>query len=368
MARHEGAGGGHPCLGEVTRLGRRALASILGLALCFSELALAAPPPDETPPQETPPEATPPEPQTAAEWYARGYELGTAGNYEAAAAAFLRSYELQPTAEALFNAALAHEQAGATIEAIETYERFLAEPAPPPDLVEAARLSIEALLPKVAVLKGLRYAPEQPPAELYIDGQQIALDEFPRLMMPGEIEIEVVSKTGERASETYELAAGEALIVDLRGLLPPPVEPPPPEFEVEGPTEEELEAARTYARRTQTLRKVTWVGIGLTGATAIGAATLGGLALREKGLFEKYTCSEFQDQMCPEGFVTEDPESHWTTYGHYVRGGTILAGISGGFAIATLVIGVVVVRRSKPRAGAPAVLVEPTASGVRVRF
>jgi tetratricopeptide (TPR) repeat protein len=354
-------------LGEVTRgrLGRRALASIVGVACASAGLVHAAPPPDPVP------EVQPPtEPQTAAEWYTHGYELGVAGNYEAAAAAFLRSYELQRTAEALFNAALAYEQAGKTIEAIETYERFMAEPSPPADLIEAAHQSIEALLPTIAVLKGLRYAPEQPPAELYVDGERVELDAFPRLVLPGEIEIEVVAKSGARASESYELAAGEKLIVDLRGLLPPPELPPPEIVEVEddGPTVAELEAARVRARQAATLRKLTWVGLGVTGATAIGAATLGGLAQRESDLYEKYTCFQFTDDVCPSDFELGDAQSHLRAYHQYVRSGTILAGISGGFAIATLVIGIVAARKSKPRAGAPSVLVVPMSNGIVLRF
>jgi hypothetical protein len=341
------------------RLGRRALASILGVACASTELAHAAPAPDAS---------DPPEPQTAAQWYARGYELGTAGDYEAAAAAFLRSYELQPTSEAMFNVALAHEQAGATIDAITYYERFLAEPSPAPDLVEAARLSIDSLMAKVAVLKGVLHSPEQPPSELYVNGERIELDGFPHLVLPGKIEIEVVAQTGERAGDTIELAAGETLIVDLRGLLPAP-EPPPPDVVVdEGPSPAELEAALARARRTTTLRNVTWVGIGLTGASAITATTLGLLARREHQLYEQFTCFEFPGQACPPEFEIDDVDAHLRAHGRYVWSGTILAGVSGGLAITTLVIGLVVVRRSKARAGASTVSVVPTPAGIGLRF
>jgi tetratricopeptide (TPR) repeat protein len=353
------------------RLGRRAvtrrgLSLVLGVACASADLAHAAPPdPSESP---EPPDTQ--EPQTAAQWYARGYELGVAGDYEAAAAAFLRSYELQPTSEALFNVALAHEQAGATIDAILYYERFLAEPAPPPDLVEAAHLSIDSLLTKVAVLEGLRYAPEQPPTELYVNGERVEIDGFPRLVLPGEIEVEVVAKSGERAHESYDLAAGETLIVDLRGLLPTP-EPPPPDIVVDdGPNPAELEAdrARARARRTAKLRKLTWVGIGVTGASVIGASTLGLLAQRERKLYEQFTCFEFVGQVCPPDFAIEDADAHRRAYGRYVWSGTIVAGVSGGFAIATLVIGLVAVRSARPRAGSSKVAWVPMPGGIGLRF
>lgn len=368
------------------RLGRGVLALLLGVACASANLVHAAPP-DDPPPDPPASPASPepdacdptsdaacpaPEPQTAAEWYARGYELGTAGDFEAAAAAFLRSYELQPTSEALFNVALAHEQAGATITAITYYERFLAEPAPPPDLVEAAHLSIDSLLTKVAVLEGLRYRPEQPPAELYVNGERVELDDFPRLVLPGAIELEVVAQTGERARESIELVAGETLIVDLRELLPAP-EPPPLDIVVdEAPSFAELEAARARAQRAATLRKLTWVGIGVTGATAITASTLGLLAQRERKRYERFTCFEFVGQVCPPDFEPGDADAHRRAYGRYVRSGTILAGVSGGFAIATLVIGLVAVRSSRPRAGSssgsPRVSLVPTPGGIGLRF
>lgn len=337
-------------------LARTLLASFLGFACGLANLAHAAPPEDAG------------EPKTAAEWYARGYELGIAGDYEAAAAAFLRSYELQPTSEALFNVALAHEQAGATIDAITYYERFLAEPAPPPDLVEAAHVSIDLLMAKVGVVKGLRYPPEQPPAELYVNGERVELDAFPRLVQPGKVEIEVVANTGERARESYELAAGETLIVDLRGLLPAP-EPPPPDIVVdEGPSPAELEADRARVRRTKMLVQLTWVGLGVTGATAIGATTLGLLAQRERRLYEQFTCLEFVGGVCPPDFEIDDADAHLRAYGRFVRGGTILAGVSGGLAIATLVVGLVAVRSKKPRAGSFGVRVMPAPGGFGLRF
>lgn len=357
------------------RLGRRVCVAILAVVWTSADLAHAAPPdgpadqadpPNSTAPAEPP--TTPTEPKTAAEWYARGIELGTAGEYEAAAAAFLRSYELQPTSEALFNVALAHEQAGATIDAIMVYERFLAEPSPAPELVEAAHASIDSLLTKVAVLKGLRYAPEQPPAELYVDGERVELDGFPRLVLPGEIEIEVVARTGARARESIELAAGETSIVDLRGLLPAP-EPPPPDIVVdEGPSPAELEAERARARRAAKLRKLTWAGVGVTGVSAIAAGTLGLLARREAQLYDQFTCFEFDGQVCPSDFELGDPDAHLRAHGRYVWSGTILAGVSGGFAIATLVVGLVAVRSAKPRAGASTVSWVPTPSGFGLRF
>jgi tetratricopeptide (TPR) repeat protein len=355
----------------------------LVLACSLAPSARAAPPEDEPPESDDAPACDPesdeaceppesPEPKTAGEWYARGYELGNAGDFPAAAAAFLRSYELQPTPEALFNAALAYENAGATIEAIRTYKRFLAEPERTQTLVPAAERSIDALMREVAVLKGVRYDPERAPAKLLIQGEPVELDAFPLLVLPGEIEVEVVDAAGKHAREFYELDAGESLVVDLRALLPPPPEPPEPELIVdEGPSQAELEAARARARRGRTLRKITWAGLGLSGAGAVAAATFGGLALREKRLFEDATCFEFEGGVCPPDHPIGDPGLHSRSYTRYVLAGTITAGVSAGVAVTSAIIGLVSLRYDRPRArsgGRASVRIVPGPGLINLRF
>lgn len=312
-----------------------------------------------------------PEPQTATEWYVHGIELGIAGENVAAAEAFMRSYELQPTSEALFNAALAHENAGAAIDAITTYERFLAEPGRTEKYVPQAEASIEALMRTVAVLKGVRHAPTRPPAELFIAGQRVELDGFPVLVMPGEVEVEVVDAAGKRASEVYELGAGDALVVDLRALLPPEPEPKPPE-DIETPAEppEDIEPPAP-APRGELLRKLTWAGIGLSAGTAIAAGTMGYLTGRQGQDFEVDTCYEFPDGICPGDFEPGDPRSHNSTYRRYWISTAVLTGVSGALAVASLAVGLASrrYRRSGHGPGARAtVQIWPTLGGVAIQF
>jgi tetratricopeptide (TPR) repeat protein len=311
-------------------------------------------------------------PETAIEWYAHGIELASAEDFTGAAEAFMRSYELQPTSEALFNAAYAYENAGAKIDAIRTYERFLAHPEPKQDRVPQAKRSIDALMAEVALLKGLRYDDERPPKELIVEGQPVELDAFPLLVMPGEIEIEVVDLEGERSREVYELAAGDALVVDLRALLAPPPEPPKPDVIVdEGPTEAELDAARRRARKARALRKVTWVGVGLTGATALGAVTFGLLALGERNHYGDDNCLEQVGGVCPNDKVIGDPEGHYNAYTRDVVAATALAGVSGCLAVATLVVGLVSRRYERPPrnpGGRASVRLRPGVGGLLLEF
>jgi tetratricopeptide (TPR) repeat protein len=354
---------------------------VSSLTCATANLAHAAPPdPDGDAPaldgdtlehDEAPAEDEPP--QTAGEWYARGYELGNAGDYAAAADAFLRSYVLQPTSEALFNAALGYENAGATLDAIATYERFLDEPARKEDLVDAARRSIDAMLEEVAVLKGVRFAATRPPAQLLVQGQPVELDRFPLLVLPGAIEIEVIDEHGIHARETYELAPGETLFVDLRALLPPPREPDPDPDPVisSGPSADQLEAGRAHARLALSLRTTTWIGLGLSGAGAVSVVSLGLLAQREQRRFNTDSCYTFPNGVCPPDFDIGDPNKHQRAYTRYALSAAVMGGITGGLAITTLVIGLVSVRharRARQLTDNPTVRVLPGLGGVTLEF
>ncbi|WP_146157324.1 tetratricopeptide repeat protein [Enhygromyxa salina] len=286
-------------------------------------------------------------PETAIEWYARGYELGNAGDYAAAAEAFLRSYDLQPTPEALFNAAFAFEQAGATLDAISTYERVLTEPARSEELAAEAQRSIDELSKEVAVLKGIRFAAARPPAQLFVQGRSVDLDAFPILVLPGEIELEVVDERGVRTRETYQLAAGEALVVDLRALLPSPPKPDPKPVLDAGPTETELDAARTHARLALALRNTTWVGVGLSGAGAVSVLSLALLAQREQRRFNADSCYQFPDDACPDDFELGDPNAHQRAYKRYALSASVAGGVSAGLVLTTLVVGLVSVRHAR---------------------
>lgn len=334
----------------------------------------AAPPSDDVIADEsTAPVADPPrdgEPKTALEWYDRGIELGGAGEYLGAAEAFLKSFEIQPTAAALLNAAYAYESAGRPLEAVLTYQRYLERADADDEHSELARAAIEALMPELAVLKGLRFDTKDPPAHIRVAGRERTLDEFPLAMLPGEIEIEVEASDGRKGSERYTLAAGESLVVDVRALLPSPiVEPPRPELE--DPDRAQREAAQrdiaTHGRRLRVLRPATWAGLGVTGAAGVTILTVGLLAVRGKRLYEAEDCfGPPHDGVCPPDY-DGDPEARLAEFERLRLGTNIAIGIGAGLALTTLVVGLVALRERNRHRAARARLeaLRPTA---RIRF
>ncbi|MEM9193440.1 MAG: tetratricopeptide repeat protein [Myxococcota bacterium] len=87
----------------------------------------------------------------AREFFEEGVAAAHAEQWNEAAAAFERSYELVPRRPALFNLASTLAQAGRLVEARERYQRYAAA-AQDPDLLAEARRLIEEIEPRLARL------------------------------------------------------------------------------------------------------------------------------------------------------------------------------------------------------------------------
>lgn len=319
----------------------RAIAWALIVA-CVPGPVFAAPPSESAPVSESQPS---PEPSSAVEWYARGIELAQAEDYLGAAEAFLQSYQLKPTPEALFNAALAYETGKRPLEAIVAYRRHLAEPKANPEQQARARASIDALLREVAMIKGLRFDPERAPVEIRINGQAHSIEEFPLPLMPGEIEVEIVDAQGVHGRERYSVGAGEALVLDLRALWPEPeVEPEVvPEPEPKPEPEPEVRPDPSLARRAKALQISTWTGMGLTGAGLIAFGIAGGLALDYHRREGARVC---EDGDCPDGWPTD--RAIWIERMDRAELATNVAlSVTAVLAVSTLAVGIAAIQSTR---------------------
>lgn len=287
------------------------------------------------------------EPQTALDWYEVGIAEAQAKNYVASAEAFLRSYELQPTSAALFNAAYAYESAGEAVLAVRTYARFVSEPGASPEQVRKAEASLEVLATQVVVLKGVRYAVDRPPAQLLINGVEYGLDDFPVVVEPGDITVEVRDAEGEGGQERYVLYAGEEEVLDVRNLLRPSVETPPAPTIVDRSAEletlERLAAReeRAQSERVHSMRLATYTSLGFTAGAGVATLTMGLLADRERRAYLADIC----DGACPEGKEVGDPQTHYERYNIYQPVFISAAAVTVGLTIATGVLALVTANR-----------------------
>ncbi|PRQ03574.1 hypothetical protein ENSA5_14480 [Enhygromyxa salina] len=119
------------------------------------------------------------------------------------------------------------------------------------------------------------------------------------------------------------------------------------------------------------LRKVTWAGLGMTGAAGVGALTLGLLANGQQRLFKEDSCYQFDDGSCPPDFVIGNPDFHARAYQRYAQSAYILTGVSVGLAVTTLAIGLVsrrYARQSRRAGGRARVRVTPGLGGLTLHF
>jgi len=334
---------------------RRGLALALcgGLALCGSPRFASAAPPDPDPNTGDPDTG---EGRNALEWYDRGIELADEEDYVGAAEAFLRSFAIQPTAAALLNAAYAYEAGGRAREAVDAYRLYIDDPDAEAALQAQARASIDALMPELGVLKGLRFDPNHPPLRVTVAGIERDLDALPIVLDPGMIEIEVTNEDGELSSERYFVSAGESLVIDLRALLLPARTDPGPDLDLDlDPDPEGLDPAertrlgsalRRHKSRERGFRIATWASVGVGAGAALSITVLGPLTQRQARLFAEDTCLDAPDNgICPE--LLGDPGAHANNFQLLQNATNIAIAVSASLALTALVLGLLEVHERR---------------------
>jgi hypothetical protein len=213
--------------------------------------------------------------QRAGELVTRGNELFQQNQLEAALAAFEEAYRTFPSPKIHYNLARTLAAVGRPLEAIDQYERFVADAGLDPGdgrlkkaQEEVARL--EDLIGKLAFVIDIR-------------GSMLSLDEEPPRplpdaairVMPGPHRVQIETPDGRRFRETVDVAAGETVRVHV--LFPSAAPPPAPIVAAVAPPPEEPTPI--------TSEWWFWTAIGVA-AVAIGVGVGVGVARGSGGTFE----------------------------------------------------------------------------------
>lgn len=235
--------------------------------------------------------------EEATHHYVEGQALFDRGQYLEAAAEFERSYAAIPAAATLEAIALSYERAGKTIQAIRAYARYLALPdcdrpgADPlacaqPDKREEAVSSLEKLRRFVGELH-LDIAPGVELREVRVGGRVVPLEDFPVLLMPGPIDVELYGKEpDDQRVRVPRIAPGEQYRLSVEPFGSPPSPRVDPGDEPRSSDPDPVRDPARDLRRQQILRGLFWTGLGVTLAAGASTGALGGLMLREKAKFE----------------------------------------------------------------------------------
>jgi hypothetical protein len=290
----------------------------------------------------------------ASRHYRDGQALFDEQQYAAAAEAFERSHAAIATPNTLYNIAVSHELAEEPIPSILAYERYLGTGAVPAE----ERAEVDAAIIRLRAKVGEFELPEEVEvAEVRVNGETI--EEFPHLVMPGPVTVEVVgTKEGQRLERTYDMRPGDRRTIDVSFPQPEPAPAPVPLVEEEPPKPPPVD--REAERRRQRLKKVFWGGVGVTAASGAAIGVLGGL--------ERYWESEFEANKCPNPCPPDEenpdnpsipyPQEQKDRYEAYQIATNVMIGVTSAFAITTLVLGLRAYRkgsRSGRRARTPSV-------------
>lgn len=329
--------------GIMTR--RLALVAVLceSLALSARAAPLVDPPssaPEAAPPSVAVAEATPVSGQAEAlRLFRAARVLYNAGQYREAALGFEASFAAAESPEAAYNAALAHDRAGAPVATMTWFRRYLAvaraesDPSYPQALkrVEELRARLGELHLRIDHPEGLR--------EIRVNGVPVAIEDFPRLVEPGRIEVRFIGEApGQAVDIPSEVPAGGPSTIHFPGFVAAPAPQKavvlPPVVRAEPPDPRQTP-------RYRRLRALFWTGAGLTAASAVTMGVLGGLVVRD---FNNY--HDAYDPNVPESEYPANAADQDRFHGYKLATNAMI-GVTAGLAAITVVLGIVTLREGR---------------------
>lgn len=243
--------------------------------------------------------------------YDLGLKLYEDGNYEAARIEFERAFSIAPSYRILYNIGLAYRSLNNYVDALNAFERYLAEGGSevPKDRRESVEKEIAELRPRIA---RVNVTTNVPGAEISVDGVVVAKAPLakPVVVNPGLRKITAGAPGYLPVTKTITVASSEQTNIDIQI--------------------EKLSQTQYIERKQNPWVLPTIIGWSATGAAAIGTGVVGALALGAK--------NDQEDKLSQPG-VTADELSQARDKTQTLSGATdvllattiVFAGVSGYF-------------------------------------
>ena len=281
--------------------------------------------------QASPLPADPQAKAQAQELLSQGSKLYHQGDLAGALEKFEAAYVAFPSPKLMFNIGQAKRDLGRPVEAVEAFQRFLAEATnASPETMAEARNSVAELRGR---LGKIRIDCDTAGAQIAVDGKSVGLAPLPDLVWatPGRHQVTAKHVSAAPAIEDVEVAAGSVSTMTLRLLpLTVPLAAPAP-----APTAAPnlgLQAAPRPSAVSEGWwlgRKWTWVAAGSTVLLAVGAITAGVL-MQDKFDSLRSSCGAGKPGRpgCPQGDI--DSVSSRQTIANVFWGLTAAAAVTTG--------------------------------------
>lgn len=273
----------------------------------------------------------------ALESFRRARDLYNSGEWAAAAAEFRRSYETLPSLEALVAEARALDAGGEVLAALRVYEEYLDFEDDDAGRHEEGLRRQRELRAQIGELT-LRVGDPAAVRTVRVGGEEVGLEAFPRRMLPGKVEIEIVgAEPLQRRTLEAEVRAGESSIIEFAGFPKlAVVRAPPIGGGVDGGDERGGEA------RGRRLRGAFWGGVAVSAAGGVAVATLGGLTLEARSAYVSKLCPPPAQGGCPAN--AEYPAAEEARFGRLKTATNAMVIVTGVVAAVTLGLGIAALR------------------------
>ncbi|MEM7159647.1 MAG: hypothetical protein AAF799_42800 [Myxococcota bacterium] len=291
------------------------------------------------------------------------------GEYAEAAVEYELSYAAVPGANTLYNVALSHERAGEPVAAVKALRRYLALPdcaelAPAERTIRCTSQredAARALAKQRRLVGELQLDPAKGVElrEIKVGGRTVPLDDFPILLLPGEVDVEFFGIGSEQGRlRVARIKAGQTSTLYVAPFRQEVVVTPP---QPPGNPDDEL---RRQQQRQRALRATFWIGTGLTATSGVALAVMGGLTVRERRDFIDSKCERLCQDPNGQPLGTGFPLEQQANFERYKSVTNALVGVTVALGVTTALVGVFAFRkRNREQAR-----VIPTGPGLAVRW
>ncbi|WP_096329082.1 tetratricopeptide repeat protein [Nannocystis exedens] len=253
--------------------------------------------------------------------------------YAEAAQAFARSLEAAWSINAAYNKALSLDRASDLVGALQAYRDYL-EHAETQDQHRATAIERSEQLRQRLGEVLLQIDSPEAIREIRINGDVVDKDTFPRLVLPGPLDVEFVGEApGQRKHIRADVRAGGAVTIVFPGFVRPEVRLPDTVKPPAGPQVPE------ESRRVKGLRAGFWTTTSLALAGGVTVAILG-----SRVLVARDRAHAGCDGLCEEG---EKP-ALYRTFSALQDATNVAIGVTAAVGVAALALGLVL-RRERAR-------------------
>jgi hypothetical protein len=273
--------------------------------------------------------------QEAKERFEKGVGLFKDGDFEAALVEFRAAYEAMPHYGVRYNLGVTLQNLHRYAEAMEEFVAFLDEGGS--KIGKKKRQEVEGFIEELeSLVSTLRITCNVEGARLFLNGtfQRDLVLENEILLDLGEYDLEIRLEGWQTHYAKIDVPGGRVIDMAVELVEVAPEEPEPVVAEPEEPEPLPVPVAPVQAPRRRSPAAF-WSLLGVTLASGAAAGALGGTFLAKK--------KDFEDAGPVEGWQEDRKELQGLALG-----ADLMIGLTGALAVATVVIGVVTLRREKP--------------------